>query len=137
MPTWVTIHYRIITAISVEVIRLEISVCSEVFDLVGIKEPAPFGVIVSALKIVEARLCIVIVASVSERVSFCHHLLGTCNVRAKLYRAVAPCVVNIVTDLSVSRVVQRYNVALKILFEIVVIIRIFRIVAFTVFYTYR
>ena len=110
MPCGITIVHRVIGAISKQIIAQNIIICS--YFSIHIDKPPHFGVIVAALEIVEARLLIVEISTVAQRIESRNGI-----VRSELRRA--PNVIGVGCNKIAASVVDANNIALQVYIIIV------------------
>ena len=91
-------HHRIVIAVRIQVETVQLR---ERFiqhtHIIRRDESARFGVVITAVQIVEARLFVVVVPAITERVD-------RQNVRAALREDVTPCVVLVLADKATATV---------------------------------
>ena len=73
-----------------EVIRIQVTVCAEVFDAVRVEEAAGRRVVVAGLQVIPAGLGIVIIRAVADRVFTPEILLPTvrCSFTSRLFAVI-------------------------------------------------
>ena len=68
MSTWIHVINGIITAISIKIIRIQISVSTKIGKIVRRNEPTCYRIVVSALKVIEVKVAIVVISAIPERI---------------------------------------------------------------------
>jgi len=106
----VYIHHRIIATISIHIVADQITVCVDI--TISVEESTGYGVIVSALQVVERGFGIVVVSTVAERVirGIC---IITCGVQ-NVGRMVSPSIVRVGNHLGARFIVNRNDIAKQI-----------------------
>ena len=113
-------HHGVIIAVRIQVETVQLR---ERFiqhaHIIRRDESARFGVVITAVQIVEARLFVVVVPAITERVD-------RQNIRATLREDVTPCVVLVFAEQIPARIIDADDIALQVLAVIVLLTRIFK-----------
>ena len=117
IPRRIISHNRIIATIRIHIEANQIAV--SIYISIRIQEPPPSRIIISALQVVQPRLGIVVISSVTEGVIRPNDVLfQRGSSRNNGNSAVTPSVVGIGADLITVCIVDRNNVALEVLLKV-------------------
>ena len=95
MPTWVDVHYWVVTAVREEVETVN-GFGIEVRNVVGGNESASSGVVVTRVAVIQARFAVVVISTVADRVDMTNMRgIGNFVIVSVEYFVITPSVVNV------------------------------------------
>ena len=111
MSTGVGVVDGVVAAVAILVQSVD-GVGVEVGGVVGRDKSSPLGAVIPGVAVVQAGIVIVVVATIANRVGFCYGSIARDG-------AIAPGIVDILSNLSAAGVVNAHNIAQRIPMEIV------------------
>ena len=112
MPARINIHHRIVAAIRIEVVAIQVAVGAEVGNIVGGDKAADRGVIVPRLQPIKLQGVIVVISAIAEGIlpRIRNVEINAVGYICILYRGIPPCIIRIREKLRTVVHINGYNI---------------------------